>query len=368
VAHEITSRDNLFTVRQAAWHGLGNVLSEYPMREEAQKIAHPWEPVAEPVYRGLDIAAVRGRFEDVLDGATEADEHGEPWPTERLLDSMAAEVTREQEARLIEQARLNARSDDGYPLGVVNSTFELVTNTEMWDIAEALQTGDDRGDVMFETGGSLKGGRKVWILIRLKDPVHVNGDPRGATIPYYALQNAHDGSGSFRGQATFTRIVCDNTAQAADLDAQMRGTEFEFQANHTKNVARRIEEARAALAGWRQSVDDWVLFSEHMAAFPVSSHQAAEYLERFIPMPKGEIISDIVRANIEQARAQWTGHLNSVTCEGPRSALTLVNASIEYSQHSRKAMSAESAFKRAYLDKSRLTAKAVELARAVAGA
>ena len=36
MAHEITTTDNLFSVRQATWHGLGAILPEHPTREEAQ--------------------------------------------------------------------------------------------------------------------------------------------------------------------------------------------------------------------------------------------------------------------------------------------------------------------------------------------
>src|SRR5699024_236789 len=110
-------------------------------------------------------------------------------------------------------------------------------------------------DVMVESGGSLKGGRLVWLLLRLKDPLVIEGDPRGATMAYYALQNSHDVSGAFRGQATSTRIVCANTSQMADMDARARGTECVFR--HTRNVADRIEQARTALAGWRNALDDW---------------------------------------------------------------------------------------------------------------
>src|SRR3546814_19614894 len=48
---EITSTDNMFSVREMPWHGLGKVLSEYPPREEANYIAHPRDPVPAPVFR-----------------------------------------------------------------------------------------------------------------------------------------------------------------------------------------------------------------------------------------------------------------------------------------------------------------------------
>lgn len=355
MAHNITSRDAVFSVREPGWHGLAEVLDEYPTAEEARKLVHPWEPVAEDVYRSLDLATLRKELARVIyDG---------PHTTQdQMFDQMMARIASAQQGRIVPGAKLNARSDDGYPLGLVTDTFQTVTNAEMWEIAEAIEKGDTDRQVRYETGGSLRGGRKVWLLIRMAEPIVISGDPRGASIPYYALQNAHDGSGSFRGQATFTRIICDNTAQAADLDAGMRGTEMVF--HHTKNIRERIEEAREALEGWRASVEDWRLFSEHMAAQPVTPEQARDFLVRFIPEPPGQDISEIVRGNIEHARNQWYECWNGPTCEGIKgTAHGLVQASIEYSQHYRKAQNRESAFKRAYLDRSKLTAKAVELAR-----
>lgn len=326
MAHEITERDNLFTVRAPAWHGLGTVLDDYPTRVEAQKMAHPWEPTQEPLYRKMI-------------------EIGEDGPVERYEE--------------VDEARLNVRSDTLDSIGVVSGTYTVVTNTEMWDIAEVLE-GQSRGAVRYETGGSLKGGRKVWLLLRLNEPLLVPGDPNSATIPYYALQNAHDGSGSFRGQATMTRIVCDNTSQVADLDAKARGTEFMFQ--HTTNVKARIEAAREALAGWRESIGQWQQFTLAMSGRRLADTDARDFVTAFIPEPPANLITDRVRANIEKARQEWWGIFNGPTCaEVNGSALGLIHASVEYGQHFRKSNGAESVFKRAYLDRSALTASAVKL-------
>src|SRR3546814_19563933 len=51
MAHEITATDNLFSVREMPWHGLGTVLSEYPTRAEAKAIAHNWDTATAPLYR-----------------------------------------------------------------------------------------------------------------------------------------------------------------------------------------------------------------------------------------------------------------------------------------------------------------------------
>lgn len=332
MAHEITTRDNLFTVRQPAWHGLGEVLPEYPTKEEAKAIAHPWEPVSEPLYRAVPYF----------------DEDGMP-------------ATRYEE---VTGHVANVRSDDGYLLGVTSETYQLVGNAEMYEIAEALES-EAGGDVMYETGGSLKGGAKVWLLLRLKEPLQIGQDQFTATIPYYSLQNSHDGTSAFRGQATMTRIVCDNTAQMADLDAQQRGTEFVF--HHTLSIHQRIEEAKTALKGWRESIETYQMMSAHLLNERVSEAGARDFMERFIPEPVADVISDRVRNNIDRARSEWWGIYNGETNESiTGTAYGLVQASVEYLNHVRKSHTAETKFQRAYLKRDMLTAKAVEMAQEAA--
>lgn len=351
MAHEITNTDELFSVRQPTWHGLGHVLTDYPTRAEAQTLVHPWEPITEPLFtREFGVTA----HED-WDG--ESDPFGERYDE-------------------VEGHKAVRRSDNGALLGVVGEGYEPVTNNEMWDIAESLQ--GEGAEVRFETGGSLKGGSKVWLLLRLNEPVTVKGDPHGATIPYYSLQNSHDGSGAFRGQATTTRIVCANTAHIADLDARARGTEFTFR--HTKNVSERVEEARAALSGWRESLEEWKQINELLISEKFTNVNEVLwddrmgnlnegrivdlFLEQFIPVPQAEVISDLTRNNLERERDKWRSIYLGVTGEGIRgTAYGLVQASVEYAEHFRNAHTQESRFKRAYLDRNRLVQKAVDYAK-----
>lgn len=340
MAHNITLRDGFFSVRQPAWHGLGQVLERYPTIEEARQIAHPWEPISEPLYRRVPTIVTH-------------DEGG----------STTTSLTEEYEE--VEGFVASVRSDDGTTLGVNSDTYEIVTNKVLYEIAEAIE-GEAKGSVQLETGGSLKGGKKVWLLIRLRDPLVIRSDGGTATIPYYGLQNAHDGSGALRGQATMTRIVCDNTAQMADLDATARGTEFVFR--HTRSVRDRIEEAKDALAGWRHSVNEYQRFSDLLLTpdYYVTAEQAARFIEEFIPMPPPHTVSERVVNNVETARAQLQCILYGETCESiSHTAYGLLQASVEYVEHYRKAKTTESRFQRSYLDKQRVIADAARLAQEV---
>jgi phage/plasmid-like protein (TIGR03299 family) len=344
MGHGITSTDGVFAVREPMWHNLGDVLSDYPTRAEAKAIAHPWEPMTLPLYRKVPV--ITSHVHDTSCVIGECDLQDD-------IDVVYEEVDSHVEV---------VRDDTGENIGVITSTLEVVTNDEMYDIAEAIQ--GEGADVKFESGGSLYGGRKVWLLLRLNEPIELRGDPNGAVLPYYALQNDHGGKGAFRGQSLMTRIVCDNTSRLADLEAERRGTEFVFR--HTKNVREKIEEAKAALAGWRESVEQWRRIQDHLIGVPVTEAQRDLFIEQFVPMPPPHVVSDRVVTNVEEARAAIRSILAGPTCaEIDLTAYGLVQASIEYLQHHRRARSAESRFKRAYLSEDRLITDAVDLAEQV---
>jgi phage/plasmid-like protein (TIGR03299 family) len=341
MSHNITERDTVISVRDAGWHGLATVKDDYVTPEQAREEAFPWEPVTTPLYRAVPVVGDDGSLSTTY----------EPVPNIVGVE----------------------RSDTGEFFNAVGTDFVHATNKELTEIAEAVE-GIAAGDVRVETAGSLKGGRKVWMLLRLNEPIALKGDPHGETIPYFALQNSHDGSGSLRGQALFTRIICDNTSQAADLEAAKNGTEFTFR--HTSGLKDRIEEAKQAVAGWRESIEKWNILMSQMLDLTVTPAQRDLFIDQFIPMPVStKIVSARVLTNIETARGEFTAIMNGITSEGvDHTAYGLVQAAIEFQQHVRGVRAdtdlgrLENRFKRAYLDRDSLTTVAVNLAREVATA
>jgi phage/plasmid-like protein (TIGR03299 family) len=344
MSHNITDRDTVISVRDAGWHGLATVLDDYVTPEEARKQAFDWEPVTEPLFRRVPV------FNE---------ETGEP---EMRFVEIPDEVG-------------ISRSDTGEYFNAVSKdlgeSLEHTNNKALTEIAESVE-GIAAGDVRVETAGSLKGGRKVWMLLRMAEPIEIPGDPNGATIPYFALQTNHDGKGSFRGQGLFTRIICDNTSQAADLEAQDRGTEFVF--HHTAGIKDRIEEAKNALRMWRTNIDKWNFLMAAMMDLKVTPDQVTIFRNEFLPEPVSKkTVSKRVLTNIETARNEFDLIMKSVTMDGiDGTAYGLVQAAIEFQQHVRgtrgssELAKAESRFNRAYLSRDRMIQGAVDLAREVA--
>ena len=336
MAHELTDTDNMLSVREMPWHGLGSVLPTEPTRAEAQAIAHPWEPVSAPVFaREMQVT-----------------------PTGDLVEGFGE----------VEGFQAIQRSDNGATLSITNDTYGIVKNDEMWDIAEAV--GNLGTDIHIETAGSLAGGKRVWVLLRFDEPIQITGDENGATLPLFALQNSHDGSSSFRGQALNTRIVCANTSAAADIEARKHGYEFRFR--HSSKVTDRLEQAKEAVSMWRSGGAAWDREKRILADTRITASQQIEFIERFQPMPPEHLTTDRVRANVETARSQVREILTSETCASiSDNAFGLFQAGIEWQQHFRATKGTgrermESHFKRSMLSDGRVREDTLQLVREIA--
>ena len=339
MSHGIKEYDTVISYRDAGWHGLAKVFEEYLTPQQAYDRAFGWEPVEETLYREVPY----------IDEVT-----GLPASKMEPIDEKGL-----------------VRSDSAHWLGCVSKTFNpgQKPNWEMFEIAEALEA-EDRGKdshVKIETAGSLDNGRRVWLLARLEEPLKVKNDPMGDTIPYFAIQNAHDGTGAFKGQATMTRIICANTLRMSDVETKARGTEFSFR--HTAKMQDRIDQAKQALANWKVGMMHWQEMADHLSGVKVTKEQRDDFIDLFIPVPYAQVVSDRVRNNVETARGAMRELFTSPTLEYQElTAYGMVQAAIEYSQHVRRANGDESKkretkFARAYLDDSKMTQQAFKLVK-----
>lgn len=204
---EILSRGASFvSAREHAWHRLGTVLaSEF---DAAQAMEHAalggWNVRKEPLQAvvigadGVDTIPVPGKF-----------------------------------------ATVRTHPETGRPeaLGVVGDQYQVIQNEEHCGLLDALV---DESGAHFETAGSLRGGRSVFLTMKLPQTMQVGGID--AVDTYIAALNSHDGTSAFRLLVTPVRIVCANTQAAAIKRA--RST---FSIQHSSGARGRIDEARKAL-------------------------------------------------------------------------------------------------------------------------
>src|SRR3984893_14607327 len=159
------------------------------------------------------------------------------------------------------------RSDTGAVLSVNRDTYTVIDHGEMGEIVEAVLA---QPNVKWETAGVLDGGRSVWCLALLDEPVALTGDD-SVTLPYLAITNRHDGTAACALRATAVRIVCANTFRAAELEGERTGATFSF--IHRSSWRSRIEEARQAVTGARTEMRRYTALAEELLGIPITGKQ-----------------------------------------------------------------------------------------------
>lgn len=341
--------DTGFSVRKPMWHGLGNVLDEYPTdwNDARKKAGLLWEPEMRPMVEVRCGDCDRVLTAQDLEVAT----------CGGCLSTNVKVAVVPNEARVI-------RSDSGLHLGSVTDQFTPVTHAQMGEVMEAMQTADAK--VKFETAGSVRDGRQVWALAYLDEPIAIAGDD-SATLPFLAVLNSHDGTGAMKIIPTSVRVVCWNTYKMAEMEGDRHGRQFVFR--HTGSVTERLEEAKQALAGVRHEHARWVTAATELAGFAVDDAAVANFVFRFIPEPPADVTSDRVKANIAKARGVLRNIIDeSPTTDGHRgTALGLVDAAVEYLDHVRAFRSSDTLMNRTLLRAEPMKAKVIGLARECAG-
>lgn len=197
-----------------AWHRLGTTTKGCMTAQQALEVAHlaDWDVRKAPVYAKVPTGPSPEQFEYV--------EVPQKWATVR--------------DNPFHPGRIDA-------LGVVGRYYEPVQNE---DEADLLNTLVDESGAHFETAGSLDGGRRTFITMKLPDDILFNNlGPAERTELYLCALDSKDGSTSFQFVVSPIRWVCSNTVAAG-----MRQAKARFSARHTKGSARQhVLEARRIL-------------------------------------------------------------------------------------------------------------------------
>ncbi|MFI6396187.1 DUF932 domain-containing protein [Nonomuraea sp. NPDC050540] len=247
MAHEIEIFANgsagFAAAGKPGWHGLGYT-APGPMTAE--------ELLANAQLAGWNVRKVL--VGQVIDPVT-----GEPVVTdEDFLTVRTNPVTRKPER-----------------LGRVGREYQPLQNEQVCDF---LQTLVDESGAVFDTGGSLNNGRRVFITMRLPEPLMVGGFDQ--IDLYLAAFNRHDGWGSFVTVATPVRVVCANTERAALANHTSRYT-----VRHTGNLAGRIAEAREALKLTWKHGQAFAAEAEKLLAVPMDRKEFRLFATRLHPLP-----------------------------------------------------------------------------------
>ena len=206
-----TGKYSFFSVKEKAWHNLGQIVQDQPTSEEAIKFA------------GLDYEVEKSPLFTKGAGIIESTNGIEITDSELEVPNYFA----------------NIRTDNNTVLGVVGKDYQIVQNGEAFSFFDAIVGGNN--GILYETAGALGNGERIFITAKLPDYIRVgNGDD--ITEKYIFLTTSHDGSGSITAAFTPVRIVCQNT-----LNASLRNMSNVVRIRHTAGAKQRLEDAHKVM-------------------------------------------------------------------------------------------------------------------------
>lgn len=177
--------------RFVPWHGLGTPVEESPTSADAIRLA------------GLDW---------IVDSRP-------------IFDSFGKEI---------DGYRANTRSSDNSLLGIVSDRYKIVQNAEAFEFTDNLIS----EEVRYETAGSLKDGKTVWLLAKLPEKFILNDK----FDPYVCFTNNHDGKGAVQVCLTPIRVVCNNT-----LNLALSKASRSWSTRHLGNINAKLAAAKHTL-------------------------------------------------------------------------------------------------------------------------
>lgn len=126
-------------------------------------------------------------------------------------------------------------------LATVGSKYHVLSNEDAFAFADNIVDGGG----VWETAGSLHGGRKYFGSMSLGDDIVLDPSGAGDTIkPYLLITSSHDGSTPTICTLVMVRVVCANT-----LNVALRSATNMYRLRHTMSQSHegRVMDARAAL-------------------------------------------------------------------------------------------------------------------------
>jgi phage/plasmid-like protein (TIGR03299 family) len=262
VAHELETFDNgqtaFASARLSAWHQLGTVTQDTMSAHEIMGAAllGNWGVRTIPV-RGIDV--VEGIEVPIL------------------ADDRRMTVRRNPVTGVTEY------------LGIVGTDYEVIQNEQCAEMLDRLV--DQVGGAHFETAGSLRKGKSVFVTLKLPTAMEIAGVDR---MDLYLIgTTSHDGTAALRVDASPIRVVCANTQRAAFAHAVGHYT-----FRHTSNVNSQISQAREALGLMWKYMETFEKAAERMLQTSLTTREFEKIIAQVWPV--ADNASDKTKANAKE--------------------------------------------------------------------
>lgn len=251
MAHNInfndqTGKHSFFSVKEKVWHGLGQIVSDYPTSAEAIK------------YAGLDFEVVKSpNIHRFPDGAT----------------------------KVSSNSFFTFRNDNYEVLGdKLGAEYEVVQNVEAFSFFDAIVGGRD--GILYETAGALGKGERIFITAKLPDYIRVGYDD--LIEKYLFLTTSHDGSGSITAAFTPIRIVCNNT-----LNVALSNMSNCIKIRHTQGAQDKLRQAHKVLGISNSLSEELSQIFNHWAKVRITDKAVLNLIQQAMA-PSKEVLQNVL--------------------------------------------------------------------------
>jgi len=263
VAHELETfadgSTSFVSARQSAWHLLGTVTDRSQSAEEMMTKAK---------LGGWGVRKIR------LVGI------------DTLADGTEIQIPCDDQMMTVRRNPVTSGTDY---LGIVGNDYGVVQNEQAAEVLNRLV--DQIGGAHYETAGSLRRGKSVFLTMKLPTAMEIAGVDRMDL--YLIATTSHDGTSALRIDASPIRVVCANTQRAAFAHS---AGHYVFR--HTSNVASQISQAREALGLMWRYMDTFEKAAERMINETLTMGEFEKVVAQLWPV--ADDASDRTKANAKE--------------------------------------------------------------------
>nr|WP_294894460.1 DUF932 domain-containing protein [uncultured Pedobacter sp.] len=256
--NEQTQKHSFFSVKEKAWHGLGQIVSDYPTSAEALKFA------------GLDYEVSK-------------------LPNLHRLPNGKEFVS--------ENSFFTYRTDTQEILGdKIGSDYKVVQNKEAFAFFDAIVNHEN--GILYETAGALGKGERLFITAKLPDFIRVGADD--LIEKYLFLTTSHDGYGSITAAFTPIRICCQNT-----LNAALRNNNNCIKIRHTASARDRLKQAHHLLGITNQLATELGEVFNHWSKIKISDMDVKRLIQMAMA-PSKEVLQNLRNGREDKLSTHYT--------------------------------------------------------------
>lgn len=318
MTHGILENDQMFSVKERPWHGLGKVVQEAPTIEEAIRLAN----------LGWTVSL--------------------------------HEIETDNGIKLGNR-RAIVRDDINECLGVLTESYKPLQNVDAFDF---FQEWLDNDMATLETAGSLFNGKRVFITAKMNSE-NIRVSDEDQIEKYILLSNSHDGSQALKVGFVPIRVVCNNTLTAAE----MNDASSLIRVYHKGDVKSSLQELQKTMDLVNQKFAMTEEQYKYLASKNVSVSDLKKYVTQiFYPHKLNQIINEYEqeqqeKEQIEEARTRLMNRIEEIfELEPVRNGWTMYNSVNYYLNHER-GRSLENRYNSIWFgDNKRIDAKAFDLA------